>query len=168
MPHMPDYNCTPPKGGSVGKTIWVIALIFAVVIISKTVGFIEEYFVWFATAASIITASIAAKYGIDVWRALHVRTWKMKDASVMSKYERDKLEQRYAERHALDGGPVIRGELINGSIRTESDRAGTTGLPSGETRERSRRPQSRRTSRQQRGWPEIESDAEKKPGRPEQ
>lgn len=172
MPHMPDYKCTPPKGG--GK-IWVIFILAIVVVAGAKVGeTIAHYFVYVLWAAGIITTAVLIRLGYNVRQALKARTWHIEDASVMSKHD---AEQRiyYGGRFPLDGGTVIQGRVIEGDVNsaypreiTEGNREGASGLPTWRESTRSGSQRSGPTRRKQSTWPTLRQNQSDKPERPEQ
>lgn len=118
MPHMPNYKCTPPKGGG-GRALYICLLIILAVIAVKVGGFIAEYLTWFLVGIGVIATAVTAKLGYSVIRALQTRTWKMDDASVMSKHDANQIYYGgHFPRHPLDGGPYIQGEVLEVDINS--------------------------------------------------
>lgn len=148
---MPDYNCTPPKGGGKGVRLFLLAVL---VVICAAIGReVAHYFIYVLIGIGVIAAASLTGYIVKIRRNLQARTWQIEDASVMSKH--DALQWQYAQRHPLDGGPVIQGEVIPGEkpAITEGNRRGTSGLPPWGESERSGSPRSEETRDSESRWP---------------
>jgi hypothetical protein len=175
MPHMPDYTCTPPKGGGGGKTLYIVLTVIIVLAALKLEHFLAEYGIYVLIAIGLATGAIAARFAYRAYTELKARTWRMEDASVMSKYEAERqiyYGGRYP-RHPLDGGPYIKGEVIEGDVNSAYPRAITeghgkraTGLPRGEEGTRSGSQRSGPPRRRQSTWPALRQDTGEE--RPEQ
>jgi hypothetical protein len=157
MPHMPNYKCTPPSGGK-GKVVYYIVLILALVIAVKVEYFLAEYLTYILIAIAVVVGIGAGRLAYNIATALRAKTWHMEDASVMSKHDAERVY--YGGRYPLDGGPVIKGEVIEGDIRsaypraiTKGHRKGTTGLPGWEKGTRSRSPRSQEAGDSESRWP---------------
>ena len=164
---MPDYKCTPPKGGG-GKALYYVLLVIVILVGLKVEHFLAEYGTYVLIAIGLVTGTIVVTYAYRLYAALKVRTWREDDASVMSKHDAIRVWEE--TRFPLDGGPVVKGEVLRNEkpAITQGHGEGASGLPAWREGERSGSQRSRTTRYRNRTWPTLRQDESSKPQRPEQ
>lgn len=159
MPHMPNYKCTPPKGGG-GRVLYIFLLILLAVIAVKVEAEIARYLTYILIGLAIVLSVVVVRLGFSVYHALQARTWKMQNASVMSKHDALRgyetgTSWMLNQNRKHDAGYAIPGEVIDDaqSAIEESYGTGASGLSEGQNGARSGSQRSGSPRRSKRTWP---------------